>query len=533
MTMDVAARFTPQAFQFALALNDEYSLLKHWRDCPFYTLFVREKTGGEIPATLDIGRGKAYASSSDEKEVATLMETATVPESDGELFIRTASLAELARNAVVQGFSIYWLGPSQLIEGSTLRLLADTAIVKDSDGNEVAYKSEALFFEGGVEQPAPPKGAVQRWDKVALGKEKEYSTERTPTLYVYDDALDWQTNPYLPELPESAVPVSSLSQRGQDFFRSWETPLFGAQEDASPPKPPEQSEGTDGLVPNDWLAGFGSVRELVDKHLVPTASELRLAIKVYEPSDGSDWGEVYWRLDLDVPSSFGSLMPCDWVLVSASSFKANPGLPEETGKHPVTEAFRERLVRQLSWRIFENGRRLGERFYLGSDHFQRFFPFRPDNADKTFQPDYEDARFPCLARFRCGDYEIPVLLQGQIRGNYVCEPLRDIAVPESEVPSMMPGRNLLIADGVMQLFDSAGGILVPAELIDFPEHWFNGARASSQQVTYQLEQSGRIDRLVEAYAQAMDEEEADGRMLRNVTWGVSLTVALLLVLAFW
>lgn len=32
---------------------------------------------------------------------------------------------------------------------------------------------------------------------------------------------------------------------------------------------------------------------------------------------------------------------------------------------------------------------------------------------------------------------------------------------------MMPGRNLLIDDGVMQLFDSDGGILVPAELIDF------------------------------------------------------------------
>ncbi|MFL1406847.1 hypothetical protein ACJO2E_16035 [Marinobacter sp. M1N3S26] len=522
--MDVATPYTPEEFRAAVLRNDERGLLKKWSDHPFYTLFVREKSGGEIPALMDVGRQKAYASSTEQDEIAAFVDTATVPESDGELFVKAVPLAELARNAVVQGFAIFWVGPGKMIEGTTLHLLADTAVVHDQEGQEIAYRSDPLFFEASVDQPAPYKGAVQRWEKVTLGNND--SAGRTPTLYVYDDGFDWRGNPYLPELPESALPVSSLSASAQAFFRRWETPLLGTQEDAPPPEPPEQDKGTETLVPQEWLAGFGKVRELVDKYLVPPASELFLVVTLYEPTDDSDMDETFWEVDLNVPDRFGSLMPYEGMLVSASSFRANPGLPDEPGKHAVSGAFRERLVRQLSWRMFENGRRLGERFYLDNEQFERSFPFRPDNADLIFQPDYEDPRFPCLARFRCGNHDIPVLLQGQVRGNYACEPLQRINVPESEVPSMMPGRNQLFVDDVMELFDDAGGVLVPKELIDFPEPWYKGARASSWQTTYELRRSAHVDRLVSAYPKAADKTGAGREILNYLVLAVSIVVTL-------
>lgn len=216
-----------------------------WSDHTFYTLFVREKSGDEIPAIVDIGQQKAYASSTEQDEIAHFKEelirslmnykiyslgdtnittVSELPEIDGELFVKAISLTELARNAVVQGCMIFWVEPAKMMEGTTLHLLADTAVVHDQEGQEIAYRSDPLFFEASVDQPAPYKGSVQRWEKVTLGNND--STGRTPTLYVYDDGLDWQGNPYLPELPESDVPVSSLSASAQAFSGAGKRPCL-------------------------------------------------------------------------------------------------------------------------------------------------------------------------------------------------------------------------------------------------------------------------------------------------------------------
>lgn len=527
--MDVAMQYTPENFRSMVSRYDQRGLLEKWSDCPFHTLMVREKTGGEIPATLEVGRQTVYVASPDQAELSSLLETATVPESEGELFVKSMPLFDLARNAIHQGFLILWAGPRLLIEGTNLHLLADTGIITDDDGNEAVYRSEPLFFEGSMEQPAPPKGSVQHWDRVVLGKEDDSSIKGIEPLYVYDDRHDWHRNPYLPVLPASAVPVSSMSQSAQAFFRRWETPLLGTQEEAPSPTPPEINQGVDGWVPNDWLAGFGRVQEYVDTYLIPPANELYLAIAPYELDD-EDTDKVYWDVTLEVSDRFGRLMPYGGMLVSPSRFRANPDLPDELGKHAVSEAFRERLVRQVAWRMFENGRRLGNRFYVDTELFERFFPFKPDNDERWFQPDYNDPRFPCLARFQCGKHDIPVLLQGQVRGNYVCEPLVCISVPESEVPAMMPGRNLLIIDGVMDLMDYAGGVLVPEDLIDFPEPWYRGARASSVQIINDVRRSAYVDRLVTAHSETEEKKASGDQMWEYVFIAIGLMVALFLVM---
>ena len=288
----------------------------------------------------------------------------------------------------------------------------------------------------------------------------------------------------MPDIPADAIPLSSLSDSAQAFFRCTQRPLLPAKRPTKTPEV-ETVPAVSGkqLVPDNLLGDFARWRHQVSECLVPTAGECRLAIVQSTSGNGSDGGKQRPEtcgVQISLPDRYGALVsgtiPVDPSLLKEES---NP-IPSKPGSHPVSDEFREYLLSYISWMMFHHARSLWPAFALEADALRAVFPARPSNAYEVFVPDYKDTRFPCLARMPCGDQELPVILLGQAHGNYICRPLPHAPIREQALPPVLKGKDKLVQEGQLVYGNSNAPLMAPVSLLDFPEHWYTGSRSPAE-----------------------------------------------------
>lgn len=185
-------------------------------------------------------------------------------------------------------------------------------------------------------------------------------------------------------------------------------------------------------------------------------------------------------MKLYFPSRNGQLTSFTGQQVDPVVLIAHGGIPNSIGRHPVSPAFRERLVSHLAWVMFGHARWLWPRFHLDEGALDGLFPIKPENSRQVFMPDYEDNRYPFLARLNFGKHELPALVLGQVSGDLVCKLIMHKDVPESDIPAILTNRSDLIVDGHLYESPSPLVIRVPESLVDSPTHWYQGVRACRQ-----------------------------------------------------
>lgn len=483
MSTDAATTIaTPEATRdqwMDLVCDSDYrQLLNEFHDCIFHTIFVRNNNGFEGPYLIQDGRYPTFAGTPDEQEAKNALETLSAT-AEGELFLEPVELSHLARSAREHQVDLRWLGHMG-IGATPIWCLGTTAIVVDRNGEEIAYESHAYHFEDGTAQEAPPYGALQQWCTCDPTLSDEIYDDME-CFRVYDDLLDWNSNPWMPDIPTDAIPLSSLSDSAEAFFRRTQRPLLpinclkDAPEKESVPAIPDRQ-----LVPNRLLGDFARWRHHVSESLIPDAKACKLIIS-QDPAEPRDTSPSQVQADrrfieLKLPDQYGKLLS-EAVPVDAAMLKESSQLSSDTGRHKVTPAFRDYLVNQVAWAMFHHARRLWPGFSLAPEVLRAMFPAKPLNAYEVFTPDYGDTRFPCLARIPCQDLDLPVLLLGQVRGNYICQTLYHAPIPGDALPAMLKGKDKLLTDGQLVFEDTRSTILIPANLVDFPEHWYTGARA--------------------------------------------------------
>lgn len=480
MTAAISAPFSFTEFKQDLSTVNKRKLLR-WANCELHVVFYRNSSGQELPGLLQVGSQQCYVASSSQDALQRAMSNVKL-EDGSEIVIKTLSLAELARNAHIYNLSIQLIDKEDglTIGGALMQLFGITAILQDDEGNEVIYEADAFFFEPEGDAETLPYGAVQHWRDIEL----EYTSAREPseikTLYVFDDQLDWN-NPHFPELPDNAKALSELPSSAKAFFEHIRVPplMSWDEESASTivPEPPYENS----LLAANNLGAFNVLRAMVDQDIVPPVDDITLTIKKdikheNEPADSPERWEI--RVSFTTPMGFNAVFSPDWV--EASLCKANTELPDTTGTHLASEKLRERIVNHLAWNFFQHGRSFAKTLF--STDLQGLLPSFIINSYGPFQPDYADERFPCLARFQCGEHGVPVLLLGQNEGNYVCMPLAFEEIPEADVSALVPRRSELISMESKSMLLSAryDRLAIPASLVDFPDHWYQGIRVSNR-----------------------------------------------------
>lgn len=480
MTSYISTQLSLTKFKQDLIKKDNRRLLS-WANYELYVAFYRHESGQEAPALLQGENEARYIAANDQETLQRFLTNAKFADGS-DLLIKTLSLAELARNAHLYNLSIQLIDKEDrlTIGGALMQLFGITAILKDDEGNEVIYEADAFFFEPESGAETLPYGAVQHWRDIEL----EYTSAREPSeiksLYVFDDQLDWN-HPLFPELPDNAKALSELSSSAKAFFEHIRVPpLMGWDEKSATPHVPE-SPYQNSLLGAGNHGAFNVLRAMVDKDIVPAADDIVLTITKDskhgdEPADSPERWEI--KISFTTPLGFNAVFSPDWV--EASLCKANTKLPDNTGIHLASEKLRERIVNHLAWNFFQHGRSFVKTLF--STDLQGLLPGFIINSYGPFQPDYTDERFPCLARFKCGENGVPVLLLGPNEGNYVCMPLALEEIPEADVSPLIPRRNELISmESKSMLFaERYERLVIPASLIDFPDHWYQGIRVSNQ-----------------------------------------------------
>lgn len=480
MTSDISTQFSFTRFKQDLIKKDKRRLLS-WANCELYVAFYRNASGQDLPGLIQVDSQQRYVASSSQDTLKKAMTNIKL-EDDSEIVIKTLSLAELARNAHFYHLSIHLIDQDDglAIGGVLMQLLGITAILEDAGGKEVIYEADVFSFEPEGNAETLPYGAVQYWRDIAL----EYTPDREPSeinsLYVFDDQLDWD-NPLFPELPDNAKALSKLSSSAKAFFEHMRVPpLTSWEEKSATPDVPEPSY-QNSLLGVSKLSTFNVLRAMVDQDIVPVADDIALTITKDsahddEPADSAERWEV--KISFTTPMGFNAVFDPDWI--EASLCKANTELPDTTGTHLASEKLRERIVNHLAWNFFQHGRSFVKTLF--STDLQGLLPGFIVNSYGPFQPDYTDERFPCLARFKCGENGVPVLLLGPNEGNYVCMPLAFEEIPESDVSPLIPRRSELISieSKSMPLAERYERLVIPASLIDFPDHWYQGIRVSNR-----------------------------------------------------
>lgn len=454
-------------------------LVREFQDLDFHTVFVRNHDGSEVPAQIRDGRYSSFAASPDEEEAKKSLEelSSTIA---GELFVKPVPLALLARSAYKANISLRWLGHYN-IGPIPLRWLGISAVVLDRNGEEVAYEYFVYEFEDGAAQKAPPYGSFQQWctTEPDIGDDLYDGGE---WFTVYDDQLEWDTNPRMPDVPADAIPVSSLSESEQAFFRRAQRRLLTPTSSARTPETKTASTSPDNpLVPEKLLGDFNRWRHQVSESLIPETKACKLLINRFpsghDDSPANQAPSGFWFVTVDFPDRDGYLVS-EGISIAPSELKESSQLPSNTGRHRMPPALREYLVSHIAWAMFHQARSIWPAFDLEPDALRALFPATPLNAYEVFSPDYKDTRFPCLARIKCQTRELAVLLLGQVGGNYVCQTLYHTPIPGDLLPAGLKRKDKLLTDGQLVFEETNSTILAPITLIDFPEHWYTGARST-------------------------------------------------------
>lgn len=496
MTAAISAPFSLTEFQQDLSTANKRKLL-HWASRDLCVAFLRHASGDEQPAVIQIGPQRCYAASTSADVLHSLFTSAPLEEGT-EMVVKPLSLTVLARNAHFYRFGIH-LSDEQttlhVVEPS-LSILGVTAIVQDLQGKEAIYQAEAFPFESVAEAETLPYGSVQYWQDIELEYDPDRDLSQIESLHVFDDQLNWN-NPLFPDLPDNAKAMSTLSPSAQAFFEHMRVPLLPSW-DGEPEMPatPERSYQSS-LIEADHLSAFNQLRDLIDKDFVPPASDITLTvIKATRLDDEPANSPERWEITINFTTPMGirALFAPDWIEISLC--KANAELPDTTGTHRASETLRERIVNHLAWTLFQRGRS----FDLGlfDDDLDGLLPGSLINSYGHFQPDYADSSLPCLARFQCGEHQVPVLLLGQEGSNYICKPMKFIEIPEADVSTLVPNRSELIVreSQLMVLAPSLDKLAIPTSLIDFPDYWYRGIRVSNQQLRSKFISSMRVNALM-------------------------------------
>lgn len=488
----------PSKLKRALEKGNKKGLLKNWSEQMFFTLFVFDQKGVERPVSVPYGAELAMLVTLKKEEAEGL--SASV-EGVGELarpHIKSVPLWELARLACSDGCVLAWAKEGIVFERVVLLLLGYTALITSQDGSDSYYSINPIPLEGeGAKSLAP--GRLQRWS-VNSGSEEGDS------WLVYDDSQNWSTNPYLPELPDNAVPASSLSSDERLIYDRWASPCLegeiALQEQAAAGD--EIALPGDGAIDQDYLTGPKRIYSLIEQYLFPNRKNLKLEVQptTITPIVFDEQGKERQEEPIDAvkfvfqyieQSSYGAAIAPQRIheeTLTLDDLERMPyKLPTAPGLHPLPAALQRLLKRHLGWGIFALSRRLEGGFYFFEGRLRHLLTALPDNSERRFFSDPDDERFPFLAGFRCGEEMLPVMVLGMQGGHYVCNPLQDLEVPEERVPAEMPLRDDLVVGGSMALWDLGGSIRIPPALIDFPEAWYKGMRVSAEHMVIQARNS--------------------------------------------
>ena len=532
MTAHTSTRFSLTEFQKDLSSSDQRKLLR-WAGCELYAAFVRNAAGNEQPAVIQVDSKSSYAASTSADALHNVLAGAQLEEGS-EAVVKSLPLAELSRNAHFYGVGLQLIDgeTGHYLEDSTTLVLGMTAVVTSQEGKEVIYQAYVFSFEQVSQAGALPYGSVQYWYDSSLSQTFDQDLSKLVPIYVFDDQLDW-SNPFFPELPDGAKPLSALSPSAQAFFERMKLPRPSWDEAPAEPIVPEPHY-RNSLIEGNPLYHFNRLRAWIDHDIVPSANDISLTITAIAPLKGepADTPER-WELmvSFTMPTGMKALFEPDPDWVPASLFKTNTALPDTTGIHSASKALRERIVNHLAWTFFQKGRSFDiARF---SESLDGLLPGEVINSDELFQPDYSDERFPCLARFQCGQYRVPMLLLGQKEDNYICKSLKYIRIPEEEVPTSIPQRNELIYTKTqhMVLFSYEEKLAIPTSLIDFPEHWYDGSRVNNQHLRSEFISNMHFNILLDERKQA--NKVADSRLMKwLITVSAVVLIGVIVVMSF-
>ncbi|PKM30646.1 MAG: hypothetical protein CVV07_05315 [Gammaproteobacteria bacterium HGW-Gammaproteobacteria-11] len=490
MPMDFSAPFTTLEFKQQFRNESEHNQIR-WGERLVHAAFERDMSGQEKPVMTRKGEQKGYATSPCQDTLRAVF--AEVRLSEGcELVIKPITLAELARNALYHGVSIalrntdsgyYFTGE---YENRQLGLLA---AVQDQQGREIIYFARVFEFEEIASAPRIPRGSLQYWEPTSLEPREPSPIEYLScidtyenTLHIFDDQLDW-TNPLFPELPDNAVALSSLSDSAQAFFNKLKAPLLSTPVDQALDALPVESSQPNSLIDTELLVNYQKFRARLNKLIIPPASKITLTVHEPEPQeDLSDSSPKDYAIDLSWTASSGLRAQFLRSWSSIVQLKATPELPSAPGTYPATEVLRERILDHLAWSLFQRGRRFD--FFGFESDLEGLLPGIISNGRTYFKSDYQDSRFPCLARWSFGRHEAAVLLLGQEGRNFICKPMKYQGIPTSDRPSLVPYLDAITHDNykLMVLDPTCDRLSVPASMIDFPEHWYLGARVSDKEI---------------------------------------------------
>lgn len=482
MTTAISEPFSFTEFRQDLSTTNKRKLLR-WASCELYVAFLRYTSGYKEPAVMHVGSQRRFIMSTSINALQTLMASAEFEEGH-EITVEQMSLAELARNAHLYHLNLHLIDKEESLHIglSVMQLLGMTAILEDAEGNEVIYEAAPFSFESVNDTGALPYGAVQYWHDIELEYTSDRDLSKIKSIYVFDDELDWN-NPLFPQLPDDAKAVSTLLPSAQAFFERMKVQPIPIWVDESATPTDTESCYQNSLLGADNLSTFSPLRAMVDQDIVPAAADITLTITTSarhddDPADSPECWEI--RVSFTMPTGANAVFIPDWI--EASLCKANTELPSTTGSHRASELLRERIVNQLAWSFFQRSRDFTQSLF--DTDLKGLLPDFISNSYDSFQPDYSDKRFPCLARFQCGEYGVPMLLLGQDQGNYICMPLTFEEIPEADVSTLVPRRSELICieSKCMQLSAFFDKLAIPTSLIDFPDHWYKGIRISNKDI---------------------------------------------------
>lgn len=525
MTKAMINPISLERFEQDLKKNDPGQLLRWW-ECELYVaLNTKDGTLGLLEAELG-----CLCITSNERDTLELFLAKENFENGNDIIVSTMSLDELSRNAQLFGFNIVIVIDSDdnlVLGGDLMRLWGMTALVEDDEGNDGVYEASAYPFEPLENANTLPYGTVQQWFEIEFNSPHDRVERELKTLLVFDDQLDWN-NPLFPKLPKDAKPLSSLSPSAQAFFERMRKPLLmdingTAKKDTSPEAVYQNS-----LITEDNLTDFRKLRHIVDSDIVPAASKITLSIKSSAPSSNtsSDASER-WTVRISFPMSMSEnavFLPED---VGASVCKANQALPSKIGDHPASSALRERIVTHLAWRLFKQGNSFIHTTF--DTILTGVFPGVITNRDTPFQPDYTDKHFPCLARWQRDTDEVPVLLLGEDKDDYICMPLNSEPLPEVDTSGLCSRHSEPSNQVATNTSRSVAGdrLAVSRTCIDFPDDWYQGIRVSDQYLKAKFRHSMKV---IAAANNIKDKEKNPPTITSSSTQGILMGCAMVAII---
>ena len=459
-----------------------------WADHEVYVPFIRYTSGEEV-ALLFQERLLCHVNASYMAGAEQILSSTVISTHLQELVIKTLTLGELFCTANFHKLGINIFGEDHRLNlGShAMCVLAEFTLYDDKENEKSLYSVTAFSFENDDCTTLLPKGAVQLWMPSHLSATLPWSSKQEQALLIFDDRLDW-TNPRFPPLPDNAKGLSQLPTMAQKSFQRMQLSPLPIKRDTPQAPAVPAAIYHNSLLAEEKAKSFSRLLARVDKEIVPKAINIKLNVTHPSARSSAQDRANSWELQVSFISPRGGNIIFASELVDTALCKANAALPNTVGTQCANHQLRQRIVKHITWMLFQHGRDLNFLFYGFFFDLQGLLPCSIINGYGQFQPDYTDDRFPCLARFSFGEYQVPVMLLGADKDNYICMPLASKALPETDAPRQIPHRSDLIdrSTGYVELKRRIDKLLIPKSLIDFPDHWYQGERISNKMVIDQF-----------------------------------------------